>query len=314
MLSEEQIQEMGSSDSIPKHKTLKERLSYLVSTSKKMFVLALIYGTMNILSFVSLRNISAGMFTIFAQTKILTTAIFSTIILNRKYSWTKWRALIALMMGVLLFSEPIWGENDQHNDTLEGGNKFVGTVAVIIEVSLSGFASIYFEKVIKTDPLQLGIWERNFQLALGSIPVYLVFIVGNGGGTAGFLQGWSPMAFLLSFLGAAGGLLVALSIKYGDSILKTLATTGAIVLTGVLDYWFLDGPMTPSMIIAGVQVIVAICNYTFDATPAVITNSETSGNGNGDSSKMAPSLSVAAATADDSTMSSKETELLLRKV
>lgn len=309
MLSEEQIQEMGSSDSIPRHKTLKERLSYLVSTSKKMFVLALIYGTMNILSFVSLRNISAGMFTIFAQTKILTTAIFSTIILNRKYSWTKWRALIALMMGVLLFSEPIWGEDD--NDTLEGGNKFIGTVAVMIEVSLSGFASIYFEKVIKTDPLQLGIWERNFQLALGSIPVYLVFIVGNGGGTAGFFQGWSPMAFLLSFLGAAGGLLVALSIKYGDSILKTLATTGAIVLTGVLDYWFLDGPMTPSMIIAGVQVIVAICNYTFDATLAV---SEASRNGNGDSYKMAPSLSLAGATADDSTISSKETELLLRKV
>ena len=309
MLSEEQIQEMGSSDSIPRHKTLKERLSYLISTSKKMFVLALIYGTMNILSFVSLRNISAGMFTIFAQTKILTTAIFSTIILNRKYSWTKWRALIALMMGVLLFSEPIWGEDD--NETLEGGNKFIGTVAVMIEVSLSGFASIYFEKVIKTDPLQLGIWERNFQLALGSIPVYLVFIVGNGGGTAGFLQGWSPMAFLLSFLGAAGGLLVALSIKYGDSILKTLATTGAIVLTGVLDYWFLDGPMTPSMIIAGVQVILAICNYTFDTTPAV---SEVFRNGNGDSSKMAPSLSLAGARADDSTISSKETELLLRKV
>lgn len=217
------------------------------------------------------------------------------------------------MMGVLLFCEPIWGKHDNHNETLEGGNQFMGTIAVMIEVSLSGFASIYFEKVIKMDPLQLGIWERNFQLALGSIPVYLIFIVGNGGGTAGFLQGWSPLAFLLSFLGAAGGLLVALSIKYGDSILKTLATTGAIVLTGILDYWFLDGPMTPSMIIAGLQVIVAICNYTFDATPA--DGIEKSGK-IGDASKklpMAPSLGVAA---DDDTLSkrSRETELLLRKV
>lgn len=68
-------------------------------------------------------------------------------------------------------------------------------------------------------------------------------------------------------LGAAGGLLVALSIKYGDAILKTLATTAAIILSSVLDWWFLGGPLTPIMMIAGVQVILSICNYTFDATP-----------------------------------------------
>lgn len=254
------------SKSLPEGKSLSERLNYLVETSKKMFVLALIYGAMNILSFVSLRNISAGMFTIFAQCKILSTATFSSIILQRKYSWTKWRALIGLMMGVLLFSEPIWGDPDKHK-TLEGANAFVGTTAVLIEVTLSGFASIYFEKVIKTDPLQLNIWERNFQLALGSFPVYFLFIIGEGGGTAGFFGGWSLIAFVLSILGAAGGLLVALSIKYGDSILKTLATTGAIILSSLLDHLLLGGPLTPSMMIAAVQVILSICNYTFDCTP-----------------------------------------------
>lgn len=174
------------------------------------------------------------------------------------------------MVGVLLFSEPIWGDPDKRK-SIEGGNAIVGTVAVLIEVSLSGFASIYFEKVIKTDPLKLNIWERNFQLALGSLPVYMIFIAGEGGGIAGFFGGWSLVAFLLSLLGAAGGLLVALSIKYGDSILKTLATTGAIILSSLLDHMLLGGPLTPSMMIAGVQVILAICNYTFDADVAVKT-------------------------------------------
>lgn len=261
-------------------KSLRAELVYLVETSRKMMVLALIYGSMNILSFISLRNISAGMFTIFAQCKILSTAMCSTIMLGRQYSWTKWRALIALMLGVLLFSEPIWGRNDDGESALsttEGGNAALGTLAVLTEVMLSGFASIYFEKVIKLDPLQLGIWERNFQLALGSVPVYLLFIAGNGGGTAGFFGGWSWLAFLLSALGAAGGLLVALSIKYGDSILKTLATTGAIVLTGMLDHALLGGPLTPTMAIAGVQVIIAICNYTFDASPAPIDSGDSKG-------------------------------------
>ncbi|CAB9500854.1 UDP-galactose translocator [Seminavis robusta] len=245
---------------------LKTRLQYLVDTSKKMFILALIYGAMNILSFVSLRNIGAGMFTIFAQCKIMTTATCSAIILKRSYSWARWRALISLMMGVLLFSEPIWG-NPDNMAANEGGNALVGTAAVLIEVTLSGFASIYFEKVIKTDPLQLGIWERNFQLALSSCPVYLAFMLFNRGGEAGLFGGWSLVSFMLSLLGAAGGLLVALSIKYGDSILKTLATTGAIILSSLLDHYLLGGPLTAVMMIAGVQVIISICNYTFDATP-----------------------------------------------
>lgn len=251
--------------------SLQRRLMYLVLTSRKMVVLAIIYGAMNILSLVSLRNIGAGMFTIFAQCKILTTACCSTLILRRHYSWTQWRALIGLSFGVLLFSEPIWGGSGvvvpTEKNTMNAASPLLGTLAVLVEVSLSGFASIYFEKVIKTDPLQLSIWERNFQLALGSVPVYVAFIVFEGGGKAGLGGGWSMLSVTVALLGAAGGLLVALSIKYGDSILKTLATTGAIILSSILDHAFLGGPLTPTMMIAGVQVILSICNYTFDTTP-----------------------------------------------
>jgi hypothetical protein len=57
------------------------------------------------------------------------------------------------------------------------------------------------------------------------------------------------MALLVAVLGAAGGLLAA------------------IILSSVLDNLWLGGPLTPVMMIAGAQVIVAISNYTFDATP-----------------------------------------------
>jgi len=256
---------MVISRSLPANTSLKSHLTYLAKKSWKMAVLALIYGLMNILSFVSLRNIGAGIFTIFAQCKILTTALCSTIMLRRKYSWARWRALFALMLGVLLFSEPIWNTDEQA--VKEGGNGFIGVSAVLIEVTLSGFASIYFERVIKTDPEQLGIWERNFQLALGSFPVYLAFIIADDPDLDETGSGWSAVALMLSLLGAAGGLLVALSIKYADAILKTLAVTGAIILSSLLDHLMLGGPLTPFMIIAGAQVIISILNYTFDSTP-----------------------------------------------
>ena len=242
------------------------RLKYLLRRSSKMAILAMIYGAMNIVSFVALRNISAGMFAVFAQLKILTTATCSKVMLGRSYSMTKWRALLSLMSGVLLFSEPIWNRDDAGRNP-EGGNVFLGTSAVLAEVTMSGFASIYFEKVIKTDPEQLGIWERNYQLAFGSIPIYIMFILYDGGGDVGYGGGWSIVAVVLALLGAAGGMLVALSIKHGDSILKTLATTGAIILSATVDHFMLGGPLTPIMCIAGVQVILSICNYTFDASP-----------------------------------------------
>ena len=253
---------------LPEEGSISATLVHLIRRSGKMFVLALIYGAMNILSYVSLHNIGAGMFTIFAQCKIMSTALFSSIILRRQYSWVRWRALVSLMFGVLLFTQPIWSESSNNSSTTNiQGNAFIGIAAVVTEVSLSGFASIYFEKVIKTDKEQMGIWERNFQLAFCSMPVYLVFIVANKGDSAGYGGGWSPVAWVLALLGAAGGLLVALSIKHGDSILKTIATTGAIILSSLLDHLFLGGPLTPVMMIAGTQVIIAIINYTFDTTP-----------------------------------------------
>ncbi len=247
----------------PDGDTFGSKLAFLIKTSRKMFVLAAIYGVMNILGYISLRNLGAGFFTIFAQCKILTTATFSSIILRSQYSWAQWRAMVSLMLGVVLFTSPVWYDLDFQ----AGGNAFIGTAAVLMEVILSGFASIYFEKVIKTDPDSIGIWERNFQLALGSCPIYLMFIIANKGEVAGFLGGWTPTACILAILGAAGGLLVALSIKYGDSVLKTLATSGAIILSSILDHTFMGGPLTATMCIAGLQVIIAIASYTFDYPP-----------------------------------------------
>ena len=191
--------------------------------------------------------------------------------LGKEYSWVKWRALTSLMMGVLLFSEPVWNDKSGSSSTFKSESSeqlFLGSAAVLTEVTLSGFASIYFEKVIKTDKEQFNIWDRNFQLAFGSFPIYFAFILADGGGKAGYFGGWSMVTFFLAILGSAGGLLVALSIKYGDAILKTLATTGAIVLSSVLDHIFLNGPLSAGMMLAGGIVIICIFDYSFDPTPS----------------------------------------------
>ena len=55
------------------------------------------------------------------------------------------------------------------------GNPLIGFLAVVTACFLSGFAGIYFEKILKGS--NVSLWLRNFQLAVLSIPIGLVVIM-----------------------------------------------------------------------------------------------------------------------------------------
>ena len=254
------------------------KLIWLVKHSGKMFVLAGIYAAMNILSFVALQYIGAGEFTICAQLKILTTAGFSVLVLRTSLSNTKWRALIQLVLGCILVASPSFHRINNGDSTaaIEAAEtaaflQVFGYAAVLTEVVLSGFASIYFEKVVKSTTELVTIWERNFQLGVYSMLMYGCIIIYENQFSSDIpdrkiFSNWSFITLMVSILGAAGGLLVAATLKYADSILKTLAAAGAICISTVAGHYFLDGPLDLVIAIGALVVIFSIANYTFDAT------------------------------------------------
>ncbi len=105
--------------------------------------------------------------------KILTTAIFSIFILRRKLIITQWSALLLLVFGVILVQ---LAQTDEKSTSLktEAGeqNRVVGFVAAIAACCLSGFAGIYFEKILKGS--NISVWMRNVQLSLCSIPFAII--------------------------------------------------------------------------------------------------------------------------------------------
>jgi len=240
------------------------RIFWLFTQGKVMAFPAFIYWCMNLLSYYSLKRIDAAMFTICAQCKILTTALFSMFFLGREINATKWRALCCLVCGVVTITEFSLQENarkhksdaaaTRERDTFEF---LMGSAAVILEVTLSGFCSIYFEKVVKSKKTQLTIFDRNVQLAIFSIILYFPQFIWDG-----WFTGWTTTTVVVSFLGAAGGILVALSVKYSDSIMKSIATSGAIVLTALFGYFFLDGPFGLPTVVGSIVTICSILNYT----------------------------------------------------
>lgn len=245
------------------------KLLWLIKHSGKMFTLAGIYGAMNILSFVALQYIGAGEFTICAQLKILTTAGFAVVVLGRSLSEVKWRALAQLVLGCILVASPSF--SSKHGDTSAYMQVF-GYAAVLTEVVLSGFASIYFEKVVKSTTELVTIWERNFQLGIYSVIMYGGIIIyeqyfSGGSNSRALFANWTWITLTVSILGAAGGLLVAATLKYADAILKTLAAAGAIVISTAAGHYLLGGPLDLVIGTGACVVILSIANYTFDPTP-----------------------------------------------
>ena len=232
------------------------KYAHLLRRSLKMAVPAIIYLAMNLLSFVALARIDAATFSIAAQLKVLTTAAFSVALLGRSLHVRKWRALLTLTLGVVLIS----AETKPKSSSISwSGEWAVGFGAVLAEVVLSGFASIYFERVLKSADEVYSVWDRNFQLAVWSIAIYTPMMLRDNP-TAPF-AGWSAVAAVCAAVGALGGVLVALCLKHADSVTKTIATTGAIVLTTLVNAAFLDGPMSLAVATGALLVVLSVFSF-----------------------------------------------------
>jgi len=260
LLSAERIVNCGLPSDVPEG-TPVSKYCFLLRNSHKMAVPAVIYLVMNILGFVALTYIDAATFSIVAQLKVFSTAMFSVTVLGRSLEWRKWRALTTLTLGVILISHET---RPKANDSSAAGQKaladwVIGMAACLGDVVLSGFASIYFEKVLKSKTETYSVWDRNFQLAFWSSAIYTPIMFYDNP-TQPF-AGWSLVTGLCAAVGALGGVLVALSIKHADSIMKTIATTGAIVLTTILNFFFLNGPISLPIFSGALVVVVSVFNY-----------------------------------------------------
>lgn len=164
----------------------------------------------------------------------------------------------------------------------------LGMGAIVVMVTLTGYSAIYFERMLKKEGERITIWERNFQLAFYSIVLLVGVVVselntawtieregeraagggGGGGGGGGdpagprLFEGWTIHTILIALIQASGGMLVAATLKYADAVLKTLATSGSIVISAVLSFLFLEGTIDLFVCLGAVATILAITNYT----------------------------------------------------
>ncbi|CAN0344263.1 unnamed protein product, partial [Scytosiphon promiscuus] len=176
-------------------------------------------------------------------------------VLSRVLQVKQWAALAMLAFGVGLVqisSSSGGGDDETPEDTdspdlldeESGGrqNPLLGLVMVLMACCTSGFAGVYFEKVLKGTSVSL--WVRNMQLSgfgvlLGAGCVWVKD--GDAVLENGFFYGYNYAVWMAVLLNSMGGLVVAMVVKYADNVIKGFATSVSIVLTAVVRYFSLCG-------------------------------------------------------------------------
>ena len=205
----------------------------------KVSVPSFLYVVQNNLLYLALSNLDAATYQVCYQLKILTTALFSATMLQRKFSNSKWLALVILTIGVAIVQT-----SGNSADKVEAGtdqNRTLGLCAILFAACTSGFSGVYFEKILKGSSTSL--WVRNIQMGIPSMVIsFLTVFIQDGRIVAekGFFVGYSPLVWTVVVIQAVGGLIVAVVVKYADNVLKTFASSFGIVISCIVSAIFFD--------------------------------------------------------------------------
>jgi len=261
-------------------KSIKENIIDAPVDALKILIPSMLYLLQNSLLYTALSNLSAPIFQVTYQSKLLTTAVVSVVMLQRTYSLKQWICLVILGFGVAIV---VLGEkkNDEGEakETEEGGvvaqSLTVGLLAVTVACFSSALAGVYFEKVLKKPVMissengvektknPVSLWMRNIQMAFFSIVIAIVNgnFANEANNSKGFLHGFTPSVWTVVLLQAGGGLLVAAVIKYADNVLKGLATGVSVVASTACSMVLFDTPLTGQFAVGAVFILSSV--YAF---------------------------------------------------
>lgn len=254
---------------------------------KKMIVLAFLYAMQNIMALFAYDYVDVATYQIVYQLKIITTAMFMIVLLNRRFSFVQWCAMVTLMIGVAVCSysrlpataaknelvtddddTAAAPEADSHHSGLDS-TRIIGVSIVLGLAVNSGLAAAYFERVMKShkanttmqtvDPL----WVRNLQLSAVSIVVCMVDLVRNMGDlwADGFFHGFHSMVWAVIFLQAVGGLTIAAVVRYSDNVVKNFGTSFSLIFSCMISNYMFSQSATPSFYMGVFLVVASVFIY-----------------------------------------------------
>mmetsp|Transcript_34549 Transcript_34549/g.55601 ORF Transcript_34549/g.55601 Transcript_34549/m.55601 type:complete len:359 (+) Transcript_34549:19-1095(+) len=251
----------------------------------KMAVPATLYAVQNNLLFIALSHLDSAVYQIVYQIKTLTTAMFAVFILRKQISKWQWFSLVLLAIGVAIVQlgvhskssviestqggrggggeeEQLNNNDDTSSSSIQEQNPLKGICAILLACVSSGFAGIYFEKVLKQT--KQSVWIRNIQLGLfGGGASILTMLIKDWSDLQelGFFHGYTPVVILVICLQASTGLIVAMVVKYTDNIVKAFAGALAIIGASMTSIYVFSFEADRNFVFGGILVVIASYIY-----------------------------------------------------
>lgn len=243
--------------------------THLINAPLEVIKLSLpctLYAVQNNLLYEALTRLDAVTYQVTYQLKILTTALFSVLMLKKEITMKKWGALAMLALGVVLAQSST--VHDAHSATLSeersGRDKFVGLICVCCAACTSGFSGVYFERILKGSP-KVSLWVRNLQMGAPSVLVAFFSVFAkdhNAISERGFFHGYNKLVWAVICVQAVGGLLVAIVVKYADSVLKVFATSFSIIVSSFVTWLAFGFAPTMTFMLGAALVLSSTIIYS----------------------------------------------------
>ncbi|KAL7004151.1 hypothetical protein EMMF5_006278 [Cystobasidiomycetes sp. EMM_F5] len=297
----------------------------------KLIIPAMLFTMQGNLAYYASSNLTVPVFQITYQLKIPATALCSVLMLSRVLSNLQWASIALLSIGVGVVqlastsstSAPVSAPAAPVHFTPNTGdpllpdtaeaiaraihrarglladgstvemNQFLGLAAVVLACLSSGFASVYFERVLKkpskpvvigapnglrgspainvteaSEPRKTGLWVRNIQLSIFSLLAGSIIYIGTSvDSLSDFFVGFTPIVWFVVLLQVAGGLTAALVIKYADNIAKSFSASVSIILSFgasvvLFDYKLSLGVIAGSAAVVGATWLFSVFGTT----------------------------------------------------
>jgi len=263
----------------------------------KLIIPSGLYLLQNSIVYYSISLVPVPLFQVMQQTKLVTTAVLSTLFLKRSYDCTQWCSIISLCIGATICILSSTSDSDKDVDShmnvkeeisttpqslTSAGSFFFGLILIVISNLSSSIAGVYFETVIKgTDEANDGsrknkikpsIWMRNLQLAFFTVCIISAksIVSYNSEDKTPFFYGFTPLLWVQICIFSFGGLLVASVIKYTDTVQKGLATGLSVVTSSLLSMQIEKSEKSMSLVDFIFGSVFAIAGCFFFANPNAI--------------------------------------------
>ncbi|KAE9571677.1 UDP-galactose transporter [Colletotrichum fructicola] len=198
---------------------------------------AVLYTVAAVLQSLGARNLDGISFVVLSQLKLILTPVFSVVVLRQSLTILQWLCLFTIAAGVVLVQTT--ASSTATFDLKYGQDTRLGAISMLISGTCVALAGILMETIVKV-PNRFIV--RNAQLAAYSclcaglsLLVRLTTTTRSpvSHETGSILQGYHILVWGFIFLQAAGGFIVAWSVRASSTVAKTYAQTMGFMIASI---------------------------------------------------------------------------------